>query len=315
MSDTFSMPSLRTLLKFPFQAPGWPNRFLVGTALIWAGMFVPIVPILFVYGYLVRTARHVIRGQAPALPEWNDWSGLGVDGLRGFVVGAVFLGPSLVVMVGGWVLYFVLIFGGTLGTAESHGEQFGLFFGLMFVAIAVMFLSIFVGWLLLMLGAVPLPAALMHFIARDRLGAAFSVREWWAIVRADRWGYLAAWIVALGLMTLVYCLTLVLYFTVILCFALPIIIAPFSFYAMLVTAAVFGQTYRDGAAQAGAAAAGPLVPGAPEVGAEAAPDAVADTALPMPAEPPPAAPDTALQIPEPPQPAPDAAPEAEPPQA
>jgi len=250
MPDSVSVSSLRTLLKFPFSTPGWTNRFLVGTALLWAGMFVPIIPIVFVAGYVVRVARRVIQGEPPALADWNDWNQLALDGLRAMVIGLAYMAPSFIVMMGGLLLYMGVWFGGVFAVAGNQTESAGAtFFALLLVAMAILFLSMFAGWLLWALGLTPLPAALMHFAAQDRLGAAFQPGKWWEVVRADKWGYLAAWVIMLGLWGLMGILIMVLYSTLILCAILPFITAPLSLYMLLVGAAAFGQAYRDGAAQ------------------------------------------------------------------
>lgn len=47
--------------------------------------FVPIVNI-FAFGYLYRLSRAVRKSGQPVLPEWGDWQGLFMDGLRFAVV-------------------------------------------------------------------------------------------------------------------------------------------------------------------------------------------------------------------------------------
>ncbi len=263
MPDSLSVSSL---LKYPFKTPGWTNRLLVGTVLLWVGMFVPLVPTVFVFGYMVRVARQVIRGEPLALPEWNDWSRLGLDGLRAAVIGLAYLAPSLIVLVGGWTLYMGVWFGSIFSIEQTGTSPSEAFFALPFLAMAILFLSMFVGFLLQVLGLVPLPAALMRFAAQDRLGAAFHPGKLWAVIRADKWGYLGAWVVMLGIGVLAYTFLMLLYFTVILCAALPILGAPISLYVLLVGAAAFGQVYRESAAQAAQkapAAVAPLIEAVP----------------------------------------------------
>ncbi|WP_269523214.1 DUF4013 domain-containing protein [Coraliomargarita parva] len=54
--------------------------------------FIPVVNIL-AFGYLYRFTSQLRRSGQPALPEWNEWQGLFLDGLR---FGAV------------WVLFWLL---------------------------------------------------------------------------------------------------------------------------------------------------------------------------------------------------------------
>jgi hypothetical protein len=250
MTDSFSTSSLRAAFKYPFQSPDAPGRFIVGAALLLLSLFIPVVPALFVWGYVVRVMRQTIHGEEPALPEWKNWSQLGADGLRSLVAAAVYLGPGLAIMLCGWVLYLFLYLGGfSLIGQTRHAAAPGLAVVLIVGAVAVLFLSLFAGWLLTVLGGVPLPAALAHMAARERLGAAFNVFEWGAVLAADKWGYLIAWVVTLGLASLLYCALLLAYFTIVLTCVAGFIALPLGFYLLLVAAVLFAQAYREGAAR------------------------------------------------------------------
>ena len=246
MSEALTVGSLRQVLKFPFQGPNWQNRFLAGSGLILAGMAVPIVPLLFVYGYMLRVMRQTIEGQEPTLPDWEDWGRLLVDGLRMMVAGWVYMLPGSIVWFGGMALYFASSFGIIIlsSTAEG-GEPSPLFALIMLGSMAVMFLSMALGTLLTVLGAIPAPVATAHFVARDKLAAVFAVREWWPLLRANKLGYLVAWIVTAGLGAIWYVLLMVLYMSAVLCCLIPIVGAPLGFYLMLVGAALFGHTYHE----------------------------------------------------------------------
>jgi hypothetical protein len=71
------------------------------------------------------------------------------------------------------------------------------------------------------------------------------VREWWPLLRLNKLGYFAAWIVILGLLAAYYFVTSMAYYSLILCCLIPLISAPVSFYTLLIGAALFGQTYRE----------------------------------------------------------------------
>ncbi len=238
--DVLSDP--KSLFRFPFQGPDWANRFIVGCALYFAGWVVPIVPILFVYGYAVEVMRRVIRGEEPGLPPWQDWGRLFVDGLRAGAVGLVYLLPGTVIWLGGFAFYLLGFFGLIpLAERQQPGEFFLGFLALMGIYI----LSLFVGSLLILLGAIPLPAAMAHFVAEDRLGAAFQVRRWWAVLKERGWEYAIAWLLLLGLMGVAYFALMLLYYSVCLCWLMPILSAPVSFYTTLVAAALFGMVWRE----------------------------------------------------------------------
>lgn len=250
MTDSFSTTSLRAAFRYPFNSPEGPSRFLVGVALLFLNLFIPIVPAVFVYGYLVQVMRRIIQGEDPALPEWKDWGRLGADGLRSLAVAAVYLGPGLVIMLGGWLLYMVMYLGGvSLLSNVRHAAPSGIALMLIFGALGILFLSLFASMCLLLIGGVPLPAALAHLAARNKLSAAFDVFEWGAILTADRWGYFVSWVVIVGLASLIQFAIMLIYFTIVLCAVAYVIVLPLGFYLMLVAAAVFAQAYREGAAR------------------------------------------------------------------
>jgi hypothetical protein len=255
MSEATAFSSLKTAFRFPFQGPGWQNRFIIGAALSFGGIIVPIIPLLFVYGYLVKVMHIAIKGEPLELPEWTDWGRLITDGLRSLVVYFVYTLPGLIVMFIGFGLYMAFSIALPIITVNSrNGSEAGVFGVLFIVVMIIFFLSLFIGYLLLALGFIPLPMALGHFIARDKLSAAFHIREWSSLIRANKLGYLIAWVVMAGLFAILYFCIMMLYFTVVLCFLLPFLLAPLGFYLMLVGAAVFGQTYRDSLETAGDAA-------------------------------------------------------------
>lgn len=61
--------------------PGFWLKILVGGLL----SFVPVVN-FFAFGYLLRLSKGVRRTGRVALPDWDDWSGLFIDGLKFAVV-------------------------------------------------------------------------------------------------------------------------------------------------------------------------------------------------------------------------------------
>lgn len=234
-----TLSELKSLFRFPFQGPDWVNRFIIGCALLFAGWVVPILPALFVLGYAVEVMRRVIGGEEPSLPPWQDWGRLFVDGMRAFVVGLVYLLPATLIYFGSMGLYFAVSFGSVFLAREQ--EVLGIFI----VAMVILFIGMFLGFLLSFLGIVPLPAAMAHFVTENRLGAAFQVRRWWAVLKERWWEYGIAWVLLFGITGLVYFAMMLLYYTLCLCWLVPIAIAPLAFYTMLVAAALFGQVWRD----------------------------------------------------------------------
>jgi hypothetical protein len=249
MPEIAATSALKPLLKFPFQGSDWRNRFLIGTAVTLAGFFVPLLPMIFVYGYTVAIMRRAIQGQDLELPTWNDWGKLGLDGLRLAVVSLVYTLPGIFVLIAGWFLYMITSFAFPLlmsGASGRGGEGMaGLAVLAMFGSMAIFLLSLFFGFILILLALIPLPAAMAHFVAQDKVAAGFRVREWWPLLRANRSGYFAAWVVVFGLITILNFAIVLAYYSVVLCCLIPFLAAPISFYVSVVALALFGQTYRE----------------------------------------------------------------------
>ncbi|MBU0490701.1 MAG: DUF4013 domain-containing protein [Chloroflexi bacterium] len=246
MSEEMTTSSLKAVFRFPFQGPDWQTRFLIGAALNLAGLIIPIVPGLFVYGYVLQIMRRAIEGQELTLPAWNDWGKLGMDGLRGWLVSMIYLLPALIVLIGGMALYFASSFAFPLMmSVDDSGQAAAGAMLMVFVSMGIMFLSIVVGWVLLLLGAIPLPVAIGHLVRHDKVAAAFRVREWWALLRRNKLGYFIVWVIVAGLFAMIYLFFMLAYYTVILCVVGYFLMVPLMFYIMLVGAALFGQAYRE----------------------------------------------------------------------
>lgn len=250
MSEATTTTSLKAIFRFPFQSPKWQSHFIIGTALIWAGFLIPIVPGIFVYGYILRVMRRALDEDDLVLPAWDDWGRLALDGLRGTVINLVYILPAMIVYFGGITFYFIGNFSlPLLMSAANEGGDVAAGLPLLILGnMAIMFLSMFIGSVLGLLGIIPLPMATAHFVTNDKLTAAFRVREWWSLLRVDRLGYFICWVMVAGLMGIMYFTFMIAYYSIILCCFTPILLAPIGFYVSLVGAALFGHIYRDSTA-------------------------------------------------------------------
>lgn len=258
MGSSLNLSSLRTYLAFPFQDRDAVNRFLVGGALYIAGSIIPILPLIPALGYQYQIMQRVIAGEGPGMPAWEDWGRLFKDGLKLFLIGAVYLLPGCVFMFGGYAIYMVTFFA-MLGSGRnpSSGQAFGFLGG-----IAALFIGMSVGMLLFLLGSLPLPLAAAHAVAQDRTSAAFYVPGWWPILRRSLGDFIVVWIVFYGLFALLYMVFAILYMTIILCLALPLVLGALSFYMLLSGSAMFASIYRQSSGELPAREA-PAVPPAP----------------------------------------------------
>jgi hypothetical protein len=249
MSETTSVLSLKKLFRFPFQAPNWQSRFLVGSALILANYIVPVVPGIFVAGYALRVMRQTLAGQDPELPAWDDWGELTKDGLRAMLAGLVYFLPALLVFAVGATAYFYgnLYLPIAASRSGDPDQMMARLSAAVLGSMAALFVSMLIGTVLSLLGAIAMPMATAHFVARDEVKAAFQVRQWWRILWADKLGYFISWVIVAGLFAVLYSGVMLSYYTIILCCLIPILMAPITFYMLLVGAALFGETYRDSA--------------------------------------------------------------------
>jgi hypothetical protein len=242
MGEVTTMTSLREIFAFPFRGPEWRNRFIIGSVILIASFLIPILPLIFVYGYAVAVMRRAIEEEALTLPRWDDWGKLAGDGVKAMIVGFVYLLPGLLVTFGGFALYFGVSLATPFALEASDGGGWVLLF---FGSFIIMLVAMFLGMLFTVLGAIPLPMATGNFVAEDDLAAAFRVREWWVLLRANPLGSFIAWVVVAGLMGILYLAVTLMYSTLVLCCAIPFLTAPVGFYLLLVGAALFGRTYRD----------------------------------------------------------------------
>jgi len=225
--------NLKIFISFPFRGPNWLSRFIVGAALVLGNFVIPIIPSLFVIGYVLEIMRRVIQGEEPSLPAWDNLGKILADGAKGFVAGLVYLLPGLVLIIGGYVLYFLTFF-------RFLGDE-----PLAILAFLLSMAGLFLGIILLTLGSIPLPAAIANLAAKGNIGAAFEISEWWGIIKANPWGYLGAWVISVGIGYIGYWLSALPYYTIILCCFVPLLWAPVSFYILVIAGAVFAQFYRE----------------------------------------------------------------------
>jgi hypothetical protein len=235
---------LRQVFRYPFQSPDLRSRYWIGVGLIFLGFIIPLVPLLFVGGYFMRVLRQSIRGQELALPAWEDWGNLALDGLRQIVVVAVFLLPGFLVLFAGQVLYFLSFFAAALSASANDPSSLAPALAI-FGSMGIMFLSLALGTLLMFLGVIPLPMALAHCAAKESLWAAFHFGEWWRLLRRNAWDYFIAWVVIAGLAMVLFTALTLVYYTLILICLVPVLMALIGFYLLLVYSSLFGQVYRD----------------------------------------------------------------------
>jgi hypothetical protein len=234
------------VLAYPFRDPKWGNKLLMGSAVLFAGFIVPVVPWLFVMGYFARILRQTIADGEWRLPEWDEWGQMLGDGLRLFGVSLVYSLPAIVLMVVAFGLWLAPTFMPFFAPTADE-SQVGTWVAGMFGAMALSWVVMGLAMLLMLVALLFQPPAMAHMVAKGSFGAAFRVREWWRIVRASRAGFALAYVIVLGLGMVAYSATTALYMTLVLCFLMPFVLAPLEVYVVTIAGAVFGEAYRTGA--------------------------------------------------------------------
>ena len=178
---------LEDAIRYPWNGEQKVETILVGGVLSLLGVF--LIPVLFVYGYLVRVIRAVSDGDDEVPPVFDEWGDLLVEGLVAFLISLVYSLVPLVV-VGLMIASFVLPF--SVVTTASGEPMAGLAVGGVILALVVVAVTLVVS-----LGAAYLlPAAVAAYAVTGRVGAAFSPGTLRPIVGSQI--YAVAWLVAVG---------------------------------------------------------------------------------------------------------------------
>lgn len=234
---------IQNILLFPLRDKTAQKNFLIASLVGLAGLFIPILPWLALYGYAARIMRQIINEkQEPTMPEWSNWNELLSDGLRLFAIRMVITIPILLILMVGIVVTIIP----TLLMIESDQDASGMFtllsivINLIWIAFAI-FLMIITVPLSVMVGA-----AEGHIISQDSLAAAFRIKEWWPIFRKNMGGFIIGYLIISAISVVASMVLQVLMYTVILVCLLPLILGPYSAYLTLIMYAFFAQAYTQG---------------------------------------------------------------------
>jgi hypothetical protein len=163
---------------FVFDDQDWIKKVAIA-ALV---SLIPIVGPLLLAGWGLGVTRRVIRGDATPLPDFSDFGGTLVDGLKIFVIGFVYMLPIILVQsCSGGIIAIAgqQVNEDTLTTVIAVSQA-------CFGCLTLLY-SIFVGLML--------PAAVGKFADTDELKAAFRFGEVFGLVRNNVGAYI---IVLLG---------------------------------------------------------------------------------------------------------------------
>jgi hypothetical protein len=215
---------------FVTEDPAWVTKILVGG--LFTLLSVILVGIPFLLGYWGRTLKNVAAGERQPLPEWDDLGGIFNDGLRLFGVYAVYgLGLALVMGAFGCLIMVPFVAMGSAGGMDGGPEA--LFAALGGLGVLLFYLVVFV---VAIIGAVYLPAAMARSALRDSFSEGFAWREIVAFIRANLGNY------ALALVVYLVASFLSQFGSILCCIGL----FPAAFWAYEVLAFGLGETVRLG---------------------------------------------------------------------
>lgn len=242
--QTPSLANLKNLLVYPFKDQKAGTKILIGSLLVFGSLIIPILPLLFVLGYLISISKRIINGDGQlSMPEWDNWGEYLSDGFKWFAVVMIFSIPLIIVFTTGYSFYMLSFIG--LAFIEDNSGAVVLSIILPFLGMGVLFLSIFIGIFLAILEAFFLPASLMHVVHTGKFSAAFKISQWWPIFKKNILGFIVAIIFLFGFYYFLMMVFSALYMSIILCFILPLAMAPLSFLMGLWTIPLFAQAYRE----------------------------------------------------------------------
>jgi hypothetical protein len=244
MQEPFSTSQLKRVFSYPFTSENSLNKIIVGLAVTLACFFIPVVPVLILYGYVYEIMHRIIVEKSDLqLPEWHNIGKLFKDGWRMFCVMFIYQLPMTFLVTAGFGMYIGAMIG--LISQNDRNPQEGFLFGsIVFMILAMV--CFMCGMIISPITMIILPPAVCHTVAKDRFSAGFDFSGWWRIFKANFGGFCLTIIIQVGLLGLIYFASQFFYMTIILIgimFVLPIL---GWYYWALVISALSALVYREG---------------------------------------------------------------------
>jgi hypothetical protein len=202
---------------YPFEDPDWMKKIGIAAAI----MLIPLVGAIVVSGWGVEVAHRVIRKEEHPLPEWNDFGGYLVKGLKVIVISFIYLLPIILVSICPSLL---------VNYANNQSED-------IITAVATV-ISVCFSCLIIIYGVLAglvLPAAMGKFAATGELKAAFRFGEVIRMVRAKPMVFVMALLGG-------FVSSLIASAGTILCFIGVLATVP---YSMAINGHLWGQAYLE----------------------------------------------------------------------
>jgi len=229
--------NLNQLFIFPLKDDAARRNFLVAALFYLATSIVPVLPLVFIFGYTARIMRRTINGEELRMPAWDDWETMLQDGILLFGVRFFYTLPLIIFVSPLWALAaFTPIFAQPSDTGDGLALLPLLILGIAMIVVLPISFAI----------SVIVPAAEAHTALHSDFAAGFRVREWWAVFRANWSGFLLAFIIAMVSGVVIASIVGFAMITIVLICALPLILPGISAYTTLIMYVAFAQAYKDG---------------------------------------------------------------------
>ena len=112
----------------------WIKKIAIGGVLILIN-FIPIIPMMLMFGYQIKVAQNVIRGDEHPLPEWEEWGQLFMDGAIVWVAIFLYALPAILMTI---CASLVIVFGA--GSNGNEGSTAALGGGVILGCLAILFI-------------------------------------------------------------------------------------------------------------------------------------------------------------------------------
>ena len=249
MYKAYSLDGVQAILSYPFKQPGWQSKFAIMAGLSILNYAIPILPGILVMGYIDKIMYGIILdGAEPTLPEWSDWSNLFSRGLKIFGATLIYMLPAITFLVIGYLVmllapFLSIFFISEMDSYRASSAMVGI--QLLGTFVAVFFFGI--GFIFISLIGFVLPVVIAHVVAKDSFAAAFRIKEWWQVARANLWGFVTAIAITTGAYLVGFMAIRVLYLTIVLCLLTPFLTIFLVVYLAIVSSVMFAEAYRKGA--------------------------------------------------------------------
>jgi hypothetical protein len=156
---------------YMFEDPEWVRKFGIGALITLAGLLlspilIGLLAFVFLAGYSLDVTRNVIRREQYPMPEWVDWGGFFVKGLKLTVAILIWSLPALLTSI-------PMLFGSIwMGNAENSG---GAAFGGIFLLLCGMCLAVLWGLFVTVIS----PAVYVRMAQTGSFASAFQITELW----------------------------------------------------------------------------------------------------------------------------------------